>query len=409
MYQGCSGNGVVLACLFTKDAATGAAAGTLKVLDATTLLPSWGSAGTTGSYNPVASASADGQVPVMFATGSLSAGDNSYYVLYDAAGGAQAKVRLTGSGSDFGMTPISTSYGVVSQTNGVLTLINLQSWKSAGVLKLSEPGTGNPIKLVSPSSGGAGILYAVGYAANSKTGWLFSLGVSPTTGTLVVNSSTAFPGVSGASPVVVLPSASGLAENLVLLPTPSLPGQPVGQAYLAAYADVAGTGLQLAWSIPVSASLLVSPGVDAASGSLFYTVPDSPYLYQASLANGASIASFNLQSIGRFSNQFQLSGHVGVSDSGATVTILLGAIVSSRGQPNTQYAIAFQPIANPTGLLWSAELDTTTAPIGSNQVTPTVYTAAWNLAPATQPGADCAVVVSVEGGGNSSIVRICDH
>ena len=43
--QGCSGDGVRLSCLFSSDATSGVGQGTLKVLDAGTLQPVWGSVG----------------------------------------------------------------------------------------------------------------------------------------------------------------------------------------------------------------------------------------------------------------------------------------------------------------------------------------------------------------------------
>jgi hypothetical protein len=409
LYQGCSGSGSILTCLYAIDAATGSVAGTLKVLDASTLQPLWGSAGVPNSYNLSPSGSAYGQVPLNFSDGTIAAGDNSYYVHYSAQGTVMAKAALSGSGTDFGMTPISTSYGIVSQTNGVLTLIDLTTWKSLSTLKLEEPGTGNAVRLVSPSSGAPGVLYAVAYASKSKSGWLYSLKVNPIKKTLVVNSSFAFKGSAGASPVVVLPSISGLPDNTILLATPGIDGGEAGQSYIIAVEDNPSTGLQLVWSIPVAEPVLFTPTVDPNSTSLFYTVPGSPYVYQASLQTGSAIASFNIQTIGGFGNQFLLSGHLGTSVNGSLTTLLLGAIVTPPGGASTQYALAFQPIAAPNALVWSEGLDITTVPISSNSASPNVYTAAWNFAPSTQGNLACVVVVSVEGDNLSTIVSLCDH
>jgi hypothetical protein len=409
LYQGCSGNGIVLSCLYAIDAASGTAAGTLKVLDGTTLQPLWGSAGVSGSYNLESTRSADGQVPVNFADGTIAAGDNKSYVHYNTNGAVLGKASLTGSGSDFGMTPISASYGIVSQTDGILTLIDLATWKSVSALKLVDPETEQAVRLVSPSSGAPNVLYAVAYASQSRTGWLFSVGVNTTAGQLVVNSSFGFKGTAGASPVVVIPSSSGLPNNLVLLPTPGLNGKPAGQNYLIALEDAPGTGLQMKWSIPVSEAILFTPSVDPNSRSLFYNVPGAPYVHQVSLQTGGEIAEFNIQAIGGFGNQFRLSGHVGASIAGSTTTLLLGAIDTPLGQASTQYALAFQPIAAPTMLLWSEELDTTTVAIGSNKTSPNVYTAAWNFAPSTQAKVLCPIAIAVAGDDASKIVRLCDH
>jgi hypothetical protein len=384
------------------------AAGTLKVLDGTTLQPLWGSAAASGSYNLAPAGSAKGQAPVYFGDGTIAAGDNQYYVRYAASGAVLAKAPLQGTGTNFGMTPLSSVYGVVSQSNGTLTLLNLSTWKAVSHLKLLDPVSNEPVALASPSSGAPNVLYAVGYTKKSRTGWLFSIGVDTTTHKLVVNSSFEFQGLAGASPVVVLPSASGLENRLVLLPTPGLTGEPTGQNYLTALEDVPGSGLELLWSIPLAQGLLVSPCVDSISGSLFYNVPGTPVLNQASLATGQAIAAFNIQEIGGFGGEFQLSGHIGASIANNVTTLLLGAIDTPAGEPSTQYALAFQPAA-PSALLWSQPLDTTTVAIGSNQSSPNVYTAAWNLVPSQQSGVACPVIVSVEGDNASTIVRLCDH
>src|SRR4029453_11311956 len=73
-HQGCSGDGPRIACLFTADAVTsGIGRGTLKVLDATTLQPIWGSGGVPDSYDIDPSSFSTGQVPLLFANGSLAA------------------------------------------------------------------------------------------------------------------------------------------------------------------------------------------------------------------------------------------------------------------------------------------------------------------------------------------------
>jgi hypothetical protein len=400
--QGCSGNGTVLACLFATDTATGSAAGTLKMIDATTLQPLWGSAGTSGSYNPIALGASVGQVPDFFSDGTIAAGDQFNYVHYSRVGAVLGTLPLDQSGADFGLTPLNATYGIVSQADGVLTLVDMTTWTAVSSLTLRDPVTHASIKLVSPSAGGPGVLYAVGYVSRSNTGWLFSVGIDTLQKTLKVNSAYQFSGQSGASPVVVLPSVSGLPNNLVLLPTPGINGKPAGQNFLAALEDEPGTGLTLAWSIPTTAALLFAPTVDPVSGSLFYDVSGAPVVYQAALTSGAPVASFNLQTIGGFASQFSLNGHLAASISGSTLTLLLGANETPSGGPTTQYALAFQPLVAPTTLLWSYPLASTTA-------TTNVYTAAWNIAPSTFSNVGCPIVIAVSGAGSSPIVRLCDH
>ena len=95
--QGCSGNGIKLACLFSTDDATGNFQGTLKVLDATTLQPIWGSAGEAGSYNLNAPSASGGQVPVYFANGTIAAGDSNNLVRYGPAGKVIKRLSLSGN------------------------------------------------------------------------------------------------------------------------------------------------------------------------------------------------------------------------------------------------------------------------------------------------------------------------
>ena len=173
--QGCSGNGSTLTCLFSTDNATGIAQGTLKALDATTLQPIWGSAGAAGSYNLDAASASGGQVPVNFADGSIAAGDLNYYVLYNSSGAVIGRLSLQGKDLNFGLTPISDTYGVVSQANGVLTLVDMPTWTNADTLVLLDPVTKGSLQLVSPSSGTANVLYAVAQNKTNGNGFLFSV------------------------------------------------------------------------------------------------------------------------------------------------------------------------------------------------------------------------------------------
>jgi len=74
-------------------------------------------------------------------SGAIAAGDANYQVLYNYDGGVIAKLPLLGKELNFGLTPISATYGIVSQENGVLTLGNLTNWTSVGTLQLVDPVT----------------------------------------------------------------------------------------------------------------------------------------------------------------------------------------------------------------------------------------------------------------------------
>jgi hypothetical protein len=392
--QGCSGNGTLLACIFAIDNATGAAAGTLKVIDGSTLQPDWGSAGTAGSYNLDPVTSAGGQVPVYFADGTLAAGDGYFEVHYDPTGLVLAQVPLPSpTAKNFGLTPISAQYGIVSEDNGVLTLINLVTWTRVGSLQLRDPGTHRALQLASPSTGAPNVLYAVALNSATGAGYLFSVGVNATGTALQVLSSFDFIGKSGASPVVVTPDVTGLSENLVLLNAPGLSGQTPLQNQLLGLLDPGVGSMVSAWTIPLNASLSVAPTFDPVSLTLYYALHNQPYVYQAGLLTGAPLQTFNLQQIGRFAPSFELNSHLGAIKSASSFTLLLAG-----GIHNKQYAMAFAPLLSPTRLQWSSELEATTI----------LYSAAWNFAPSSQAGIVCPIALDVAGMSYSNLVRLCD-
>jgi hypothetical protein len=392
--EGCSGNGTLLACLYETDTAPPDVAGTLKVLDATTLQPLWGSAAAPDSYNPdQLRASHGGQVPLMFSDGSLAAGDDSYFVHYDSAGAVIAKLQLRGgTGNDFGLTPIASNLGVISQGGGELTLVNLSEWKRLDALTLTDPGTHAPINLMVPSSGGDGFLYAIGYNAANGIGTLYVVGVSAED-KLFVQSTFTFTGISGASPVVVTSAMSGLAADLVILDVPGLIGDPTPENRLLGLENTPD-GLVSTWVIPLSARVTVTPTIDPVSGSLFYLCNDH-IVYQAALKTGAPIASFDLQLMSGVPAQFTFNGHIGASQTGFVFTLLLtGSNTASKGP---EYALAFQPLVSPTAIEWIEKISA--KGLG--------YTGAWNVAPASQAGTVCPVIV--ENFNTSNIFRMCDH
>lgn len=401
--QGCSGDGTMLACLFATDDATGLAQGTLKMLNATTLQPVWGSAGATGSYNLNAPSASGGQVPVIFASlplaagGAIAAGDEYYHVLYNYSGAVIAKLPLLGKDLNFGLTPISATRGIVSQANGVLTLVNLTNWSSAGTLQLLDPVTNGKIQLISPSSGAPNVLYAVAQNKVTGNGFLFSITVNPATGKLQVSSVFTFIGQTGASPVVVTPTVSGLSTNLILLHVPGLIGDVQPQNRLLGLSDL-GTSFQQLWAVSLTAPLVVSPTVDQGSLSLFYHQNYSPLLYQNHLLTGTPIRSFNLQSIAGIPGTLSLTAHFGATEFGSVFTLLIGGSYTSSPGVGSTYAMAFQPIASPKSLLWSKQIESV----------PASYLAAWNFAPSSETGIECPIAIAYNTTGNSPIVRLCD-
>jgi hypothetical protein len=396
--QGCSGNGANLTCLYSADKAKGKARGTLKSLNATTLQPNWGSAGAANSYNLDAPTAADGQVPVDFSDGSIAAGDAYYEVRYNSSGRVLGKLALDGVGKNLGMTPISSSYGVVSQSDGFLTLVDLAAWTNVGTLTLLDPLDGSPIILVSASTGASNVVYAIGYDSANNVGALYSITFNSRTKKISVHSSFAFTGSSGACPVVVTTAMSGLPDTLVLLAAPGLSGDPAPQNRLLALTDSSTEGLAVSWALPLTFGITVSPTVDQDSETLFYQDSNGPNVYQVALLTGVPLQTFNLQSLGGFSGTFALNGHLGASQAGSVFTLLLSAEETTALPSSTEYVIAFQPIAAPSAPLWAQQ-------ISSNPVT---YTAAWNFAPSQQAGTVCPIAIT-DNGAASSLVRLCDH
>jgi len=393
--EGCSGNGTQLSCLFIRDTANKLYKGTLKLLDATTLKPIWGSASAKRSYDLDPHTAAAGQVPVNFADGTLAAGDAQVLVHYSQNGVALATIPVGGTGNDFGLTPVSPKYGIVSQADGTLTLINLSTWKSADTLTLVDPLTEAQMKLVGPSSAGSDVLYAVGHDAHDDDGTLFVIAVNEATGTMAVRTTFSFTGQSGAIPVVVTPSQSGLPNDLVLLQVPGLIGEAHPQNHLLGLMDSGANALTQAWTIPLNAPLTVAPTVDQNSRSLFYEA--NAYVYQADLISGAALQTFNLETIGGFNRSFHLTGHMAGSQAGSVFTLLLIGTFPTSKDDGVQYAMAFQPIASPNALVWSQQI----------AFVNTGYSGAWNFSPATEPGTMCPIAITINS--QSTIIRLCDH
>jgi len=400
-HQGCSGDGPRLVCLFTADAiASGVAKGTLKVIDATTLQPIWGSAGVANSYDIDPSSFSTGQVPLLFADGSVAAGDADRYVLYSPTGQVLKSLALNGRGKNMGMTPISPKYGVITQSNGGFTLVDLATWSKVSDLTIKAEGSN--VQLLSPSTGTSNALYAVGANGGSDHGFLFALSVQPDArgdDKLVLRATFTFSGKPAASAVVVKPQSTGFGGNLVLLYVPGLLGDGVAPVNrLMGLLDDGSSTLSQAWPAPIvlDDKLSVSPAVDEVSRSLFYRYGGTAIVYRHNLLTGSYVEQYDVAAAGGFPSGFALNGHLTSNLYGGAFTLLLsGSYKQRRGGGSAQYAAGFQPLISPTSLLWSRKIVDE----------PDSYTAAWAIGPAKQsPGYYCPIVV----GKTSGISRICD-
>ena len=396
--QGCSGDGTLLACLFTTDNATGVGQGTLKVLNGTTLQPIWGSAGIVGSYNLNASTAAGGQVPVNFSDGRIAAGDATVHVLYDAAGTALGVLPVGGKGSNLGLTPISDTLGIVSQSDGVLTLVDLTAWQSLGTLTLRDPGTGARVTLVSPSSASDGVLYSVGQNAKNNHGFLFAVVPNASANGLVARSTFTFVGKTGASPVVVTPVQSGLSGNLILLHTPGLLADPVPQNRLLGVVDD-GSSLATQWTIALTDALSVAPTIDEVTQTLFFQYR-GPEIFQYGYVSGDAVNVFDIGALGNFGPNFTLNGHVVSVQTGINFKLLLSGTAppTPTSRQPAQYVIAFAPTTDPTSLLWTRKIDAKAYS----------YTAAWTLGPSGKAGVKCPIVVGVSTQKAGILTRLCN-
>ncbi len=387
--QACSGDGTHLACLFAIDATAGAGQGTLKLLDATTLEPLWGSHAAPDSYDLDPGSSSGGQAPVLFANGDIAAGDKTYHVRYNLAGGVAGRLALAGKGNNFGLTPISDTHGVVTQTDGVLTLVNMSTWQALGSLKLTD--SGSRLQVVSPSSATGNVLYVVALNPQTNVGYLFSVVMNAAKQKPRIRSTYAFTGRTEASPVIVEKAISGLQSNLILLHVPGLGGD--SQNRLVALKDT-GSALVTAWSIDLAAALPVSPSIDQTTKSLFFEYKDDSRIFQYNLMTGQPVQTYDIRAIGGFPEGFALNGHMGATQANATYTMLLGGAIASVPGSNGQYVIAFTPVATPNSLLWAVKV----------RKTPDKYLAAWNTAPSSNAGTYCPVV----NGPLSGLTRVCD-
>jgi len=276
----------------------------------------------------------------------------------------------------------------------VLTLVNLTTWQNVGTLTLRDPVTQAPVALVSPSSASSKVLYAVGGNAKANTGYLFSIVLDPATKRMKIRSTFAFVGKSGASPVVVNPTVSGLANNLVLLHVPGLASDVQPQDRLLGLSDTGGTFTTL-WSVDLPQALAVTPTIDESTGTLFYVFDSDYRVYQLGYLTGQAVNTFDIRLLGGFPVNFSINSHIGGIQAGTSFTMLLAGAVSTTPGNNGEYVMAFSPNSASPAVLWKYRIKTGAAD---------AYTGAWNLAPSSVPGVYCPVVM----GASSGISRVCD-
>lgn len=390
--QGCAGDGDRLACLFVSDSVTATPGkGTLKVLDGQTLQPVWGTADATTSHELDGPSAGSGQVPFMFSSGRIAAGDSAVHVLYEADGTRVATVPLDGKGNNLGLTPVGTGLGVVSQTDGVLTLIDMTSWTVLHSLKLRDPVSRVALGLVSPSTASGNTVYVVARNGQTDRGFLLGVQVDQGQGRLTLRAGFEFVGKTGASPVIVKPSQSGLAGNLVLLHTPALVDDPQPVARLLGLLDTGGAALSTSWAIPMTAPLKVSPTIDETSKTLFYSYGPDGRIYQASYLTGAAVRMFNIRTLMGL-GAMALNGHLVASQSGDGFILLLSGSIAGTSANAGQYLMAFKPASRT--MLWGSR----------THAVPDNYTGAWTLVPSAAAGRGCPVAVGL----NSGLTRICD-
>lgn len=438
--QGCSGNGTILACLYASDTASNPAyQGTLKVLDAGSLTPLWGSASPTltNGYNIGStrrSAYSIGEVPYIFSNGQITAGDSAFQALYDGSSGnlattvANPKLPLnTANGSNFGFTqlvnglgisPEDNNYAVISQANGVFTLVQISSWTQMGAAVALTGLNNESVSLASPSSASGGTLYAVASNNTSRNGYLFSLRMDVNNKTLGKGAVFNYLNTTGSSPVVVKPAITGDAagRNMILLHVPQLSTDTTPQDRLVSLWDN-GTNFELNpnWpgdgtatgrigTITLGDKLGVAPTIDEKNKIIYFTFTGNgaTTLYAYDLIKGTPISTYPIQNVfANPPNSFKLNGHiVSIQNDAMPYTVLLSAAVP-RGTASVaagQYVIAYQPAL--AKALWLQKI----ADVSDS------YTAAWSIGAPDTAGRFCPTVIGAGATSvGSGISLLCNH
>ena len=375
--QGCSGDGAILACLFSNDAS---GSGTLKVFDPLGKTERWAS-GQTGSY-AISSNAATGQVPFILANGHLLASDDRVVARYDGSGKVVGTMPLSGSRSSksFGVVGLSGSRAFVSQQKGTLTSFDVDTLGSAGSLQLTSP-SGAQVTLSSPASahGDRGYLVAQGTGRGLPPGYLIAVDMSSNTPRKVWTFS--FQGAAGASAVVVPAAVTGRAHPIVLVHRPAPPGATTRDDHLAIVED-RGDSYEVLRSIPLAAPMDVSPVVDAVNGA-FYLHLRREHLLRAFDFAGADKGVFDVRALAGSAPEFSdlvLNGHVVGTFSATQQTVLLSASGAAG-----QFEMGLDPVAN--ALRWITRTGAADR-----------YTAAWTIQ--ARAGGNCPIFVGALSGIN---------
>ncbi len=436
--QGCSGNGNVLACLYMMDtAADPNMQGTLKLLNAATLEPIWGS-GAPGLTNPYdismkRKSYSIGEVPYILPNGLIIAGDGNNEALYDGATGnlavnavANPLVPLNSQyGDNFGITQLvnglgisaeDNDYAVVSQSKGGFTLVKLSTWSKMGA-SLAITGLNNEtVSLASPSSAGGSALYAVAANSTSGNGYLFTARMDTANKMLVNGPVFNYRGASGCSPVIVRPDVTGdsAGRNMILLHVPQLAGDVAQDRLVSLWDNGDSLTLNTDWpgdgtpaakpgTIALGDALGVAPTIDEKNKIIYFqfTGNGATTIYAYSLLTGQPIATYPIQNVfAKAPNGFKLNGHLVSVQANNSFTLLTSAAVprASNGVAAGEYAIAYQPATRQA--LW----------VQQTAATPDSYTAAWSIGAPDSNGNYCPTVVGTGlNSPGSGITLLCNH
>lgn len=377
--QGCSGNGTVVACVYPLDPVK------LKVLNANLTSTVWTSSTPGLGIYP-------GQVPFFFGNGDIGVGDKNKYYRFTGSGAlvSPALTLWNPGAANVGLTYVGNSQGIISQSDGSLTLIDMTTMAELARTQLTTA-LGAAISFQSPPAGADGVLYVIAKVPGSlpSESHLFAVSVHAVPGgwQLSPRIDMQFSGTSGASPVVTRDPA--YAGNIVLLPTKS----GATNSLLALEDNLTASTFGSRWSRTLADNLLVTPTVDEANQRVYFQYTKyaaDPSIVQLNLQTGAVQATYNIKTLFSRAPDFELAGHISaIADGVNPFTILVVGNETATGA-----AFAVQPAAV-TPAVWQKNIPKASA-----------Y-GAWNLLPSTIPGTYCPTL-SLLGSTNNGVIKICN-
>lgn len=382
--QGCSGDGKIIACLYLLDK-TGT--GTLKAFDPLSRKEIFGSR-KFGSYNP-SFWSTIGQVPTITADGDIIVTDDRFIVRYARTGYVKAFAPLSKveGNVSFGMTPVGSKTGVFGHMNGVLTAIDLESFRIRSSLKLLTA-RGQEVVLSSPPTGSENHIYAVTNTVNfgfkMPESRLFAVGASD--GKLVKRWEYPYEGITGASAVTIRATESR-PYPIILLHTPAPLGAAKESNQLVAIKDN-GDSYEVLWRYNLSSALSVSPLIDNFRERLYLQEGNGQKIVVLNF-KGESIDSYDIKNLASgmpIADSLEFNGHVSGVMTASTQTLLL-----SFGSSQGEFAVAVDPRTH--DVLWTTKLT------DKNEG----YTAAWSYV--ENENMQCPIVV----GPNSGVSMLCPY